>query len=200
MIGVGILAIGNGWGWLDQSHTIDKLWDLQSDARYKRFIQLYDRINGTNFYSKSWDPNNKLETAVGESAGDFMVNGEAVDVQAVMQAVQKDALNRTDNMDFIYLDVWYQDSWETRKVAEEINSLGWRFSTEFSAQGEYDSTWQHWSTDAVYGGSTAKGFNSDVIRFIRNDQRDSQVLNYPEFGGTADNPLLGGFRLRGFEG
>ena len=85
-------------------------------------------------------------------------------------------------------------------VAEEINSLGWRFTTEFSAQGEYDSTWQHWSTDAVYGGATSKGFNSDIIRFIRNDHRDSQVLNYPAFGGTADNPLLGGYRLYGFEG
>ncbi|MDU3351112.1 MAG: glycoside hydrolase family 101 beta sandwich domain-containing protein, partial [Clostridium sp.] len=30
--------------------------------------------------------------------------------------------------------------------------------------------------------------------------RDSQVLNYPAFGGTADNPLLGGYRLYGFEG
>ena len=88
----------------------------------------------------------------------------------------------------------------TRRIAEEINSLGWRFSTEFSAEGEYDSTWQHWSTDAQYGGAGAKGFNSDIIRFLRNDQRDSQVLNHPAFGGTADNPLLGGYRLYGFEG
>lgn len=50
-------------------------------------------------------------------------------------------------MDFIYLDVWYQNAWETRRIAEEINSLGWRFSTEFPYEGEYDSTWSHWATE-----------------------------------------------------
>lgn len=188
---VGAPNYGRGWGWLDQSFAIDKLWDLQTQARYKRFVQLYDRINGTSFYSKKWDPNNKIATAVGESDGNLT---------ASMEEIAEDAKTREDNMDFIYLDVWYQNSWETRRIAEEINSLGWRFSTEFSARGEYDSTWQHWSTDAVYGGASSKGFNSEVIRFIRNDQRDSQVLNHPEFGGTADNPLLGGYRLYGFEG
>ena len=39
-----------------------------------------------------------------------------------------------------------------------------------------------------------------MIRFIRNHQKDSFVLNYPSYGGTADNPLLGGFDLGGFEG
>ncbi|WP_097033151.1 endo-alpha-N-acetylgalactosaminidase family protein [Clostridium tertium] len=177
--------IGNGWGWLDQSHVIDKLWDLSTQARWKRFVQLYDRINGTSFYNREWPD------AVEDSKGE---------VTASKEAIKADAESRKDNMDFIYLDVWYQDAWETRNIAKEINSLGWRFTTEFSEQGEYDSTWQHWSTDAAYGGATSKGFNSDIIRFIRNDHRDSQVLNYPAFGGTADNPLLGGYRLYGFEG
>ena len=175
----------NGWGWLDQSHVIDKLWDLSSEARWKRLVQFYDRINETSFYNREWP------LAVGNSEGE---------VTATKEEIKADAESRENNMDFIYLDVWYQDAWETRNIAKEINSLGWRFTTEFSAQGEYDSTWQHWSTDAVYGGATSKGFNSDIIRFIRNDHRDSQVLNYPEFGGTADNPLLGGYRLYGFEG
>ncbi|WP_066890372.1 endo-alpha-N-acetylgalactosaminidase family protein [Clostridium nigeriense] len=177
--------IGNGWGWLDQSHVIDKIWDLSSQARWKRLVQLYDRINGTSFYNREWP------SAVENSKGE---------VTASKKEIKADAEKRENNMDFIYLDVWYQDAWETRNVAKEINSLGWRFTTEFSAQGEYDSTWQHWSTDAVYGGASMKGYNSDIIRFIRNDHRDSQVLNYPAFGGTADNPLLGGFRLYGFEG
>lgn len=175
----------NGWGWLDQSQVIDKLWDLSSEARWKRLVQLYDRINGTSFYNREWPL--AVENSLGE-------------VTASKKEIKADAESRENNMDFIYLDVWYQDAWETRNVAKEINSLGWRFTTEFSDQGEYDSTWQHWSTDASYGGATSKGFNSDIIRFIRNDHRDSQVLNYPEFGGTADNPLLGGYRLYGFEG
>lgn len=178
-------SLSYGWGWLDQSVTINKLWDLSSQARWKRFVQLYDRINNTEHLSIKWPE------AVKDSQGT---------VDASKAELKKEAESLEDNMDFIYLDVWYQDAWETRRIAEEINSLGWRFSTEFSAQGEYDSTWQHWSTDAAYGGATSKGFNSDIIRFIRNDQRDSQVLNYPQFGGTADNPLLGGYRLYGFEG
>ena len=175
--------VSNGWGWLDQSHVIDKLWDLTSQNRWSRLVQFYDRINNTNFLTAKWPA----------------VAGSGT-VTATMEELAADAAKRPDNMDFIYLDVWYQDAWETRRIAEQINSLGWRFTTEFSAQGEYDSTWQHWSTDAVYGGASMKGYNSDIIRFLRNDQRDSQVLNYPQFGGTADNPLLGGFRLAGFEG
>lgn len=174
-----------GWGWLDQSVTIDKLWDLSSQARWKRFVQLYDRINNTNHLSIKWPE------AVKASRGT---------VNASKEELKEEAESLEDNMDFIYLDVWYQNAWETRQIAKEINSLGWRFSTEFSGQGEYDSTWQHWSTDAAYGGASAKGFNSSIIRFVRNDQRDSQVLNYPAYGGTADNPLLGGYRLYGFEG
>ncbi len=196
--------IGNGWGWLDQSSVINKLWDLSSDARLKRFTQLYDRINGTDFYSGDWEKGEYVKDSQG-----ILTNGDGtteVSREELLALVKEDAANRKDNMDFIYLDVWYQDAWETRRIAEEINSLGWRFSTEFSAEGEYDSTWQHWSTDTVYGGAGAKGYNSDIIRFLRNDQRDSQVLNWPKeyntngFGGTADNPLLGGFRLYGFEG
>ena len=189
---------GNGWGWLDQSVVINKLWDLSSDARLKRFVQLYDRINETDFLSLDWDEKEYVKDSQG-----ILTNGDGVTEvtrEELLDLVKADAATHEDNMDFIYLDVWYQDAWETRRIAEEINSLGWRFSTEFSGEGEYDSTWQHWSTDTTYGGAGAKGLNSDIIRFLRNDQRDSQVLNWPSFGGTADNPLLGGFRLYGFEG
>ena len=189
---------GNGWGWLDQSVVINKLWDLASDARLKRFVQLYDRINETDFLSLDWEEKEYVKDSQG-----ILTNGDGVTEVSRLEAmdlIKADAATREDNMDFIYLDVWYQDAWETRRIAEEINSLGWRFSTEFSAEGEYDSTWQHWSTDTTYGGAGAKGYNSDIIRFLKNDLRDSQVLNWPNFGGTADNPLLGGFRLYGFEG
>ena len=189
---------GNGWGWLDQSVVINKLWDLSSDARLKRFVQLYDRINETDFLSLDWDEKEYVKDSQG-----ILTNGDGVTEvsrEELLELVRADAATHEHNMDFIYLDVWYQDAWETRRIAEEINSLGWRFSTEFSGEGEYDSTWQHWSTDTTYGGAGAKGLNSDIIRFLRNDQRDSQVLNWPSFGGTADNPLLGGFRLYGFEG
>ncbi|WP_245799314.1 endo-alpha-N-acetylgalactosaminidase family protein [Virgibacillus siamensis] len=103
-------------------------------------------------------------------------------------------------LDFIYLDVWYQDQWESNRVAEQIMERGWRVTTEFGTSIPNYSTWQHWAVDKNYGGPASKGINSTVLRFISNHQKDSWVLNWPEAGGTADHPLLGGFQLAGFEG
>lgn len=112
-----------------------------------------------------------------------------------------------DNMDFIYLDVWgnltsssSEDSWETRKMSKMINDNGWRMTTEWGSGNEYDSTFQHWAADLTYGGKNAKGENSQVMRFLRNHQKDSWVGDYPRYGGTANAPLLGGYDMRDFEG
>ena len=111
-----------------------------------------------------------------------------------------------DNMDFIYLDVWgngtsgAEDSWQTRKVSEQINNNGWRMSNEWSAANEYDATFQHWAADLTYGGYQAKGLNSAVMRFLRNQQKDSWVADYPSYGGAANAPLLGGYSMKDFEG
>lgn len=138
-----------GWGWLDQSYTINKLKDLYSGTRAKRLDEL----------------------------------------KAAAPA-----------LDFIYLDVWYQDQWESDRIAEQLMDRGWRVTTEFGTSVANYSTWQHWATDKNYGGPASKGINSDVLRFISNHQKDSWVLNWPEAGGTADHPLLGGYELAGFEG
>ncbi|QQZ11399.1 endo-alpha-N-acetylgalactosaminidase [Heyndrickxia vini] len=138
-----------GWGWLDQSYTINKLKDLYSGTRAKRLDEL----------------------------------------KAAAPA-----------LDFIYLDVWYQDQWESDRIAEQLMDRGWRVSTETGTSVANYSTWQHWATDKNYGGPASKGINSDVLRFISNHQKDSWVLNWPEAGGTADHPLLGGYELAGFEG
>lgn len=183
-----------GWGWLDQSYTINRPYDLASGLRYKRLLQLYDQLNGTSLYANKWP--GVVGTGTDETVAD---------AETIAETVAEKKLTTDENLDFMYLDVWYGDSWETRKIAQQINSLGWRFSTEFGYEGEYDSTWQHWATEGHYGGSSMKGLNSDVIRFIRNHQKDSFVLNYPYFNnsyvkGANDNPLLGGFTLTGFEG
>lgn len=178
-----------GWGWLDQSYNINRAYDLGSGLRYKRLLQLYDQLNDTSLYANKWP-------GVAGQGEDETV----ADAETIARTVAEKKKTTTENLDFMYLDVWYGASWETRKIAQQFNSLGWRFSTEFGDEGEYDSTWQHWATEGHYGGSAKKGLNSDVIRFIRNHQKDSFVLNYPSYGGTADNPLLGGFDLGGFEG
>lgn len=138
-----------GWGWLDQSYTINKLKDLYSGTRAKRLDELKAAAPG---------------------------------------------------LDFVYLDVWYQDQWESNRISEQFHERDWRVTTEFGTSVANYSTWQHWATDKNYGGPASKGINSEVLRFISNHQKDSWVLNWPEAGGTADHPLLGGFELAGFEG
>lgn len=111
-----------------------------------------------------------------------------------------------DNMDFVYVDVWgnctsgVEDSWETRKLTDMITDNGWRMTTEWGSGNEYDSTFQHWATDLTYGGYTLKGENSEVMRFLRNHQKDSWVGDYPSYGGVANAPLLGGYNMKDFEG
>ena len=46
-------------------------------------------------------------------------------------------------------------------------------ATEWGSANEYDSTFQHWATDLTYGGYKLKGENSEVMRFLRNHQKDS---------------------------
>lgn len=111
-----------------------------------------------------------------------------------------------DRMDFIYLDVWgnltasAEDSWETRKISKMINDNGWRMTTEWGSGNEYDSTFQHWAADLTYGDYTSKGENSQVMRFLRNHQKDSWVGDFPSYGGAANAPLLGGYNMKDFEG
>ena len=112
-----------------------------------------------------------------------------------------------DMLDFIYVDIWgnntgssLDDSQQTRKLSKEINDNGWRMSNEWGGANEYDSTFQHWATDLTYGGKDAKGENSDVMRFLRNHQKDSWVGDYPAYGGAAVAPLLGGYNMKDFEG
>ena len=110
------------------------------------------------------------------------------------------------NLDFVYVDIWgnktggSDDSWQTRKLSKEINDNGWRMATEWGSANEYDSTFQHWATDLTYGGYKLKGENSEVMRFLRNHQKDSWGGDYPSYGGAAMAPLLGGYNMKDFEG
>lgn len=111
-----------------------------------------------------------------------------------------------DNLDFVYVDVWGNgqsgdnSAWTTHQLAKELNDLGWRTAFEWGYAGEYDSTFQHWAADLTYGGYSLKGINSNIVRFIRNHQKDSWIGNYPAYGGAAINPLLGGYDMIDFEG
>ena len=152
--------------------------------------------NGSLRYGWNW-----LDQAVGLDSIYDLATGER---EARFDALEK--LVGT-NLDFVYVDIWgnntgssNDDSWQTRKLSKEINDNGWRMANEWGVANEYDATFQHWATDLTYGGSNQKGENSEVMRFLRNHQKDSWVADYPSYGGAAMMPLLGGYNMKDFEG
>jgi len=94
-------------------------------------------------------------------------------------------------LDFLYIDTWYGDGYATEKFAREMNGLGFDVATEFPDKFESSLVWSHWANDVNYGGTTYKGINSQIVRFIRNHQRDDWI---------AGDPLLGGGELAAYEG
>jgi endo-alpha-N-acetylgalactosaminidase len=104
----------------------------------------------------------------------------------------KSLKDQVPDLQFIYVDVWYaKGSWDSRKAAREIHSLGLTMATEFPQDHEYDAVWNHWAVDYNYGGVDIKGYNSQIARFIRNHQKDTWI---------AHHPLLGGAEMKDFEG
>ena len=148
-----LMRIGSfGWNWVDESYSMNTMYDLTSGLRAQRLDSL------------------------------------------------REQLTDEDNLDFIYLDVWAADTWQTNKISQQFIERGWRCANEWGYANEDDSTWNHWAVDVDYGGSGSKGINSDIMRFIRNHQKDSWQANYPAYGGTMVYPLLGGENSVSFEG
>ncbi|WP_324126420.1 endo-alpha-N-acetylgalactosaminidase family protein [Bifidobacterium sp. B4114] len=111
-----------------------------------------------------------------------------------------------DRMDFVYVDVWgdgtsgEEDSWQTRQLSKILTDNGWGIGTEYASANEYDAAFQHWSLDLTYGSPHDKGENSQVMRFLRNHQKDSWIGDHRAFGGAANAPLLDGYSMKDFEG
>lgn len=102
-------------------------------------------------------------------------------------------IEQVPGLDFIYVDVWHgKGNWDGRKLAQEINDFGLMMTTEFPYDLEYNAVWNHWAVDYTYSKTDkTKGFNSQIVRFIRNHQKDTWV---------ARHPLLGGAEMMDFEG
>ena len=93
-------------------------------------------------------------------------------------------------LDFVYMDVYFGDGWEGLEMARTMQECGIDVATEFPRQIEHSAIWSHWSVDMTYGPDTSRGINSQIIRFIRNHQKDMFLMH----------PLLGHAELGDFEG
>lgn len=111
------------------------------------------------------------------------------------------------NLDFLYLDVWgnntsgNEGTIPTRNIGHQMTSFdGWRMGNEWGVGFDWYATMQHWALDLAYGDQGSKGHNSALMRFIRNNQKDSWVIECERYGGAANAPLLGGMEMYDFEG
>ena len=93
-------------------------------------------------------------------------------------------------LEFVYMDVYFGDGWEGLEMARTINQAGMDMATEFPRQIEHSAIWSHWSVDMTYGPNTSRGINSQIIRFVRNHQKDMFL----------QHPLLGHAEIGDFEG
>ncbi|WP_181419777.1 endo-alpha-N-acetylgalactosaminidase family protein [Arthrobacter psychrolactophilus] len=77
-----------------------------------------------------------------------------------------------DNLSANYIDVYYESGWVGERLQRNIMDNGFSVSSEFANSMVRNNTWSHWAVDEKYGGSTLKGWNSEIIRFAQNSQRD----------------------------
>jgi len=91
---------------------------------------------------------------------------------------------------FVYMDVYFGDGWEGLEMSRTMQESGFDVMTEFPRQIEHSAIWSHWSVDMTYGPDSSRGINSQIIRFIRNHQKDMFLKH----------PLLGHAEIGDFEG
>lgn len=95
-----------------------------------------------------------------------------------------------DNLDFVYVDVYYQYGWLAKSIQDSLVDHGFRVGSEWADKLSANNTWSHWANDEKYGGSTNKGINSQILRFVNNTEAD--VWN--------PDPRLGTSHIIEFEG
>ncbi|WP_158895518.1 endo-alpha-N-acetylgalactosaminidase family protein [Amycolatopsis anabasis] len=129
---------------------------------------------GWNWLDQSYEIDQRRDNASGDLAKRFQQLRDETD----------------PNLKFLYIDVYRSYGWVAEHMLRSLRAQGWQVGTEWSDKLERSALWSHWANDLDYGGATNKGLNSQIIRFIRNGQKD--VWN--------NHPILGNTRIEEFEG
>lgn len=151
-------------------------------------------VNATEAYPVANNYSDKLVTA--NPGWDWLDASYAIDQRTdinsgnLARRFQQLRDEADENLDFLYIDVYYSSGWIADSTLNILRGQGWKVGTEWSNRLERSSLWDHWGNDLNYGGATNKGLNSKIIRFIDNANRD--VWN-------AD-PILGATAIEEFEG
>ncbi|MGW6770400.1 endo-alpha-N-acetylgalactosaminidase family protein [Streptomyces sp. NPDC055037] len=106
----------------------------------------------------------------------------------------QDLRDQTDPaLNTLYIDVFKESGWNSDRLQRALREQGWQITTEYGHGLERSSLWTHWATETDYGSAdTSRGVNSQLIRFIRNHQKDVFADKWPT--------LLGIPRMGGYEG
>ena len=115
-----------------------------------------EKAKGWNWLDQSYDMDQREDIVSGEL--DERV-GELADATA-------------DNLDFVYVDVYYQHGWLAQKIQDSLVDHGFRVGSEWADKLSENNTWSHWANDEKYGGTDNKGVNSQILRFVKNSQAD----------------------------
>ncbi|MDO5753772.1 endo-alpha-N-acetylgalactosaminidase family protein, partial [Arthrobacter sp.] len=97
------------------------------------------------------------------------------DVLSGDQKVRLDGMAKSvnDNLTANYVDVYYESGWVGERLQRNLINAGYSVSSEWADSMVRNNTWSHWAVDENYGGSTNKGWNSEILRFSQNTQRDT---------------------------
>lgn len=153
-------------------------------------------VNATESYSESHNFSEELlwmppRAAWGWMNQSYYINGpKDLGTGNILERFQQFRDEVPENLNWLYLDVYYPDGWEPARLGTELQKQGWKVATEWADKFPEISVWSHWANDEKYGGSTNKGINSKIIRFVDNARRD--VFN--------PHPILSNANVVEFEG
>ncbi|UQA96055.1 endo-alpha-N-acetylgalactosaminidase family protein [Streptomyces halobius] len=115
-----------------------------------------------------------------------LVSGDIAQRFAQLRQETDPALNT------LYIDVFRESGWNSDRLQRQLRDQGWRITTEWGHGLERSALWAHWANETDYGPDTSRGINSQLIRFVRNHQKDVFADKWPT--------LLGAPRMGNFEG
>ncbi|MCS4483942.1 endo-alpha-N-acetylgalactosaminidase family protein [Gleimia sp. 6138-11-ORH1] len=153
-------------------------------------------VNVTESYSESKNFSEDLLRMPPRKAWGWMNQAYSIDgpkdlgTGKVLERFQQFKDEAPANLNWLYIDVYYPDGWEGRRLGEELTKQGWVIGSEWSNKFPENSIWSHWANDENYGGQANKGINSQIFRFVENTRRD--VFN--------PHPILSNSNVVEFEG
>lgn len=153
-------------------------------------------VNTTESYSESYNFSEDLLTMPPQAAWGWMNQSYYINSSKdlatgnVLERFQEFRDEVPENLSWLYIDVYYPDGWQAKRLGAELEKQGWTIGSEWSDKLPDQNIWSHWANDENYGGSSNKGINSQIFRFVDNSNRD--IFN--------PDPVLGHSSTVEFEG